>query len=80
MTMPENEIVINEIKGMNKVSVVKNFIHMDQYVPIFGKNPELFKTIAKVVNGVEVHAINKSRLTKLKEFIQFIETEVVDKK
>jgi hypothetical protein len=79
MTMQKNEIVLNQIKGIQKVNVVKRYIHMDHYVPIFGKNKELFQTIAKVVNGIEVHSVNKSRLTKLNEFIQFIEKEIVDK-
>lgn len=79
MTSMEDEIVLNELKGLQKVNAVKHFVHMEKYVHIFGKNKELFQTIAKIVNGVRVFTVNKSRLTKLNDFLQFIETEIVEK-
>jgi len=78
MTNEESPIEIKELKGIQKVTAVKNHIHMDHYVTIFGMNKEAFQNISKIVNGVSVHVVHKSRNTKLPEFLDFIEKEIVE--
>lgn len=73
----EDKIDYDQITGIRKVNIVKNYTHLDQYVSIFGKNKDHFKTISSIVNGIEVHSINKSRLTTLPDFIKFIEDEIL---
>jgi len=73
----KDEIIYKEITGIQKVNIVKNHTHMDHYVSVFKKNKEHFQTIKAIVNGIEVHSINKSRLTSLPDFIKYIEDEII---
>jgi len=77
MSNMEDTIQYTEIKGIQKVNVVKNYSHMHHVVPALGKNKEHFMAISKIVQGIPVHSINKSRLTKLEDFIRYIEEEVI---
>lgn len=77
MTQKEDEIVYSEIKGIKKVNTVKHYTHLDHMIPFFGKNKEHFKQLAKIVENVPVYSIDKSRVTKLADFIKFIEDEII---
>ncbi len=77
MSNMEDRIDYTEIKGIQKVNVAKNYSHMHHVVPTLGKNKEHFMAISKIVQGIPVHSINKSRLTKLEDFIRYIEEEII---
>lgn len=77
MSNMEDTIEYKEIKGIQKVNVVKNYSHMHHVVPALGKNKEHFMAISKIVQGIPVHTLNKSRLTKLEDFIRYIEEVVI---
>lgn len=77
MSNMEDTIDYAEIKGVQKVNVVKNYSHMHHVVQALGKNKEHFMAISKIVQGIPVHSINKSRLTKLEDFIRYIEEEII---
>lgn len=77
MTRHEDDIIYEEVTGIRKVNVVKNYSHMHYIVPALGKNKEHFKAIAEVVQGLPVHSVDKSRLTSLEDFLTFIENEII---
>jgi len=76
MNQLTDNIVYNPITGIQKISVVKYFSHMHHLVPALDKSKQHFKAISEIVKGIPVHSIDKSRLTKLDEFLKFIEDEI----
>lgn len=77
MNQMEDKIEYDQITGIEKVRVVKNYTHLDHMLKPLGKSTAHFKHISQVVQGVEVHRVRKSRSTKLPKFIKFIEDEII---
>lgn len=72
----DDSISKNTISGINKISVVKNYSHLEYLIKILGKSKEHFKYIAQVATKVPVEKISRSRITKLENTLKFIENEI----
>jgi len=72
----EDEIKQNEIKGIAKVNMAKNFTHLDYLVPLVSQPKEQFKYLAKMVKNIPVFRVSRSRLTSLKDFSSHIIKEL----
>ena len=76
MTNLEDEITQKQIKGLAKVNIVKNFTHLGYLVPIVSHPKAQFEYLSKMVTTVPIFMINRSRLTKLKDFSVHIMKEL----
>lgn len=72
----EDRIVQTAIKGIAKVSIAKNFTHLDHLVSVVSDPNAQFQYIAKMIRNVPVARISRSRLTSLNDFSAHIMKEV----
>lgn len=72
----DDKITQKPITGINKVSIVKNYSHLEYLIKPLGKAKEHFKYVAQIATKLPVYRISRSRLTKLDDSIKFIENEI----
>ena len=76
MDNQEDKIEQEQIKGIAKVRVTKNFTHLDHLIPIISNSSKHFQYLAKMVTKVPVYRVSRSRLTSLKDFSAHIIQEI----
>lgn len=72
----DDSISKTEIKGIQKVGVVKNHSYHSNLIQLLGKSKEHFQYVAQICAKLDVVKVSKSRLTKLNDSTKFLEDEI----
>ena len=72
----DNNITHEVLTGIRKINVTLSYTHLQHLISPFGKNQNHFKFIAHLANNVPIIQVTKSKLTKFKEFNNYIENEI----